>query len=256
MIINTTSNDIKNKAIISLKEKTPFNMLRMGDGEMIIANNVKDKLPQFSINQIGRELKIDELRKTQENMINSVLYSNVLGLPTEEHIRKNKLWEILLTYYDKIKTNNPDLWVDKEYCTINSHLELLKNNHLFDILSESKKIVIVSPRDIVDKLYQKFPNLEHIEYYSVPGEQKYEINKNTEINIFSQVDLIIENLKSKDRGGELLLYGVGPFGKHLGYEFSKLNGVSLDLGSVFDLLVGKITRGVGKGANSYTNSYL
>ncbi len=50
--------------------------------------------------------------------------------------------------------------------------------------------------------------------------------------------------------------GAGAFGKHLGYYFSARGGVALDLGSVFDLLVGKITRGNGKGENSYTTPLL
>jgi hypothetical protein len=256
MKINYTSLDMKNEILKCLNNKTKFSLLRMGDGEIILANNIKDKIKYFSNKQIGRQLTESELSIVQKDMIDSVLNSTVLGLPTNKHVTQSPLWDELFNYYNNIKKNNSDKWVNKNYSTIDAHFELLNSGDLFEILKNSTKVMIISPRDITKKLQEKFPNITHIEYYSVPGEQAYEIEKNTEINIFDEIIKFREMINSKDRGGELLLFGVGPFGKVLGSDFANKNGVSLDLGSVFDLLVGKITRGPGKGATSTTKPIL
>jgi hypothetical protein len=254
--INYTSSDIKNETLNCLNNKTRFSLLRMGDGEMILANNIKDKIEYFSNKQIGRCLTESELLTVQKDMIDSVLNSSVLGLPTNKHIIKNPLWEELFNYYSNIKKDTPHKWIEKNYSTIDAHFELLNSGDLFEILKNVSKIMIISPRDISEKLLNKFPNINNIEYYSVPGEQTYEVIKNTDINIFDKIVEFRNIINSKDRGGELLLFGVGPFGKILGSDFANKNGVSLDLGSVFDLLVGKITRGAGKGATSITKPIL
>jgi hypothetical protein len=107
MEINYNSTEIKNEIIKCLKEKIKFSLLRMGDGEMILANNVEDKIIYFSEKQIGRQLTKSELLVVQRDMIESVLSSTVLGLPTNKHIIQNSLWEDLFLYYDNIKMNNP-----------------------------------------------------------------------------------------------------------------------------------------------------
>jgi hypothetical protein len=254
--INYTSSDIKTETLKCLNDKTRFSLLRMGDGEMILAYNIKDKVDYFSRKQIGRCLTESELLTVQKDMIESVLNSTVLGLPTNKHIIQNPLWNELFNYYNNIKKNNPNEWVDKNYSTIDAHFELLNSGDLFEILKNVNKVVIISPRNITEQIKEKFPNITHVEYYSVPGEQTYEVIKNTDINIFDKIIEFRDIINSKDRGGELLLFGVGPFGKILGSDFANKNGVSLDLGSVFDLLVGKITRGPGKGATSITKPML
>jgi hypothetical protein len=248
MKINYTSEDIKKSVLTSLTDSKKLFMLRMGDGEMILANNVKDKITGFTIKQIGRELTVDELKLTQHNMVKAVKNSTILGLPMPHHIRSNSLWESLFEYYENIKNSNESMW-DKKYCSINSHFDLLNSGVLFEVFSKINKIVVVSSRNISKQLQIRFPNIKSVEYYSLPAEQNYEVIKNIDVNIFDRIDEISKSLSSKKRGGELLIFGAGPFGKILGSVFSENGGVSLDLGSVFDLFVGKVTRGKGKGAN-------
>jgi len=256
MNIDLNSKEIKDMVIDSLKNKVGFSMIRIGDGEIILANNVIDKISSFSLKQIGREMNYDELLYTQIGMKLSVINCDVLGLPSEKHIKKSKLWSDIFEYYNNIFSENQNDWIIKKYCSINSHFDLLNSGDLFDIFRSVDKIVIVSPRDITERLRSRFPNIKEIEYYHVPGEQKYEIDKNKNLKIFEILKNISYEIKSIDRSGQLLIFGVGPFGKKLGYDFKSVNGVSLDIGSVFDLFVGKVTRGQGKGANSKINPLL
>ena len=231
-------------------------MLRLGDGEMKIALK-EERYQKHSNSLIGRNISIDELILTQNNLKDCVLYSDILGLPTKHHINTGSLWKCLIDYYENIKNLSPNKWVEKKYCSINSHLELLSSGDIFKILSVVSKIVIVSPRDVVQKMKEKYSNLLEIEYYNIPGEQCYEENKNDDkTDFFTKINEIIDSFKSKNRKGELLIYGAGTFGKILGLEFKKEGGVVLDLGSVFDLFIGKITRGPEKGINKYTTPVL
>jgi hypothetical protein len=256
MNINLSTKDIKYHCVQSLIDGVGLSIIRLGDGEMIVANNNKDKIKKFCNNQIGRELTPDELIISQQNLIKAVLNSNILGLPTEAHCRKNILWHNIFKYYEQIKENYKEKWLNKNYCSINCHLDLLNSGDLFDIFSYPKKIVIISSRDIVKNIKNKFTNIENVEWYSIPAEQKYEIIKNKKINIFDEFNKISENLKSESRNHQLLIFGAGPFGKYLGVDFAALGGVALDLGSVFDLFVGKQTRGKGKSSIAKIDKFI
>jgi hypothetical protein len=226
-------------------------MLRMGDGEMRIEKN-HPSIEKFSIKEFGRIITEDEIFLSKKWLKDSVIESSILGLPTKSHCEKNELWQYLFDFYEEIEKNNIETWNEKNYCSINSHFEILNSGHLFEILSTVKKVVVVSPRDVQIKLKEKFRNIEEIEYYSLPGEQAYETphDKNISINIFDRISEILISLRSENRKGQLLIFGAGPIGKIIGCEFSKSGGVALDIGSVFDLFVGKLTRGKGKGPNS------
>lgn len=256
MKINISTTEIKNKILDSLNAGTSLSMLRLGDGEMIISNNDVEKLESFCIKQIGRKIKNSELKLAQKNILDSVLSCNMLGLPTLAHCKKNILWNNILSYYKYIHNNHTTQWINKDYCSINSHLDLLYNGEIYSIFEQLNSIVIVSPRDIVNKLYNKYPNIKNIEWHSIPAEQKYEVVKNNKINIFDELENISNILTSTSRNGQFLIFGAGPFGKHLGSKFASAGGVALDMGSVFDLFVGKHTRGPGKGSSSKIDTHL
>ena len=244
MNINTKSSDIRNAVLSSLANNTKLFMLRMGDGEMRLERNMA--VDHFSRKEFGRHISEDERTVATKWMRESVLESSILGLPTREHVETSPMWTYLFEYYAIIRREHPDQWIEKVYCSINSHYELFGSGDLFEIFSKVEKIVIVSPRDVVQRMKEKFPNIKEVEYYSLPGEQAYETIKTKE-NIFTCISKIRDSIRSKPRGGELLVFGAGPLGKIIGSDFSKAGGVALDLGSLFDMFVGKRTRGAGKG---------
>jgi len=255
--IEFLSSDIKREVINKLNNKEKLFMLRMGDGEMRIEKN-HPSIEKFSIKEFGRIITSEEISLSKNWLRESVLESSILGLPEKSHCDKNELWEYLFSFYEEIEKSYPNLWCEKKYCSINSHFEMLNSGDIFEILSLVKKVVVVSPRDIENRLKERFKNIKEVEYYSLPGEQIYENreNKNTEINIFERIIEINNLISLKERKGELLIFGAGPIGKIIGCNFSKLEGVALDIGSVFDLFVGKITRGKGKGPDVKINPLL
>jgi hypothetical protein len=255
MEINTGPNEIKNIVLECLKEGQSAFMLRMGDGEMRIQKE-HTSIDKFSIKEFGRKISKEEIQKAKLWMEQSVIESSILGLPTQEHCETNELWRCLFDYYKELKDSNSEKWGNKRYSSINSHYEILGTGDLFNILEKVEKVVVVSPRDVESRLKERFKNIKEVESYSLPGEQAYEVEKNIDVDIFKRIEEICKSMKSKNRSGELLIFGAGPLGKIIGSEFSKSGGVSLDIGSVFDLFVGKVTRGPGKGPTTKINPVL
>lgn len=249
MIIDIEHTEIKNMVLKCIDEGKSAFVLRMGDGEMRIQRE-HESLGKFSIKQFGRKMTTEEIEKAKVWLRDSVLESSILGLPTKDHCDASNLWSFIIEYYGEMRYLYPDSWDKKRYCSINSHYELLASGDLFDILSKVERIVVVSSRDIEERLKNRFNNIKEVEAYTLPGEQIFELEKNLDIDIFKRIEEICYAISSKKRTGELLIFGAGPIGKIIGAEFSKSGGVAIDLGSVFDFFVGKVTRGPGKGPNS------
>lgn len=248
--INTYAIDVKNIIIDSIERKIPQFLLRIGDGEMILIKK-DSRLENFCQGQIGRTINSLELDTSIQNLNDSIINSTILGLPTSKHIKLNELWKSQIDYYEFLKNKSSVMW-DKKYCSIDIHTELLSSGIIFDIFNYVNDIVVVSPRNIVNELKLKY-NISSVTWYNLPGEQKYESISNTEIDTLTRIDDIVKLVRSSSQKGKLLIFGAGPFGKIIGNEFYKMGGISLDLGSVFDSFVGKKTRGVGKGKQSFTD---
>ncbi len=253
MKINISTLEIKNEIISALHDGRGLSLLRFGDGELIIATEHKN-INICCINHIGRIITEDELHLTKKNFIYSILNADILSLPGLGC--NHSIWAPMVPYYESIKNAHEKEWKEKKYCSIYENKYLLTSGGLFEIFNQAQNIVIVSSRNIVDKLYVKFPNIKNIKWYPIPAEQKYESIKNTNINIFDEFEKIHIEICKESRKHQLLIFGTGPFGKHLGANFASYGGVALDLGSIFDLFVGKLTRGPGKSATATIESYL
>lgn len=255
MEISLYSKDIVFLVIDSLKKQKPFFMLRIGDGEMLYFDKNQDRAKTHCKEQLGYLLTEQEIQKIKTDINTSIIFSDVLGLPTAYHEKFNA-WRRIIEHYNLLKNQNSDKWKCNKYCSIDIHYELLQDNSYEKILKETNTLFLVSSRDVKDKLKLKFPNIDKIEQYLIPGEQIYEIEKTKSRDFVEQIENIRKIIKSKNRQSQLLLYGAGFVGKIIGYDFSSMGGVALDIGSVFDAWVGKNTRGLEKSANSFTTPLL
>lgn len=231
---------------ISLKEK--FCLTRIGDGEIAVLEYKKfpDGANHFYKVHLGRKLPDNLIEEISKNLKFAISHSNIIGIPNEKDKLKNKYWSNAKNII-KIHNKNPDTL----YCDMNVHLNLVKNNQLDLILKNIEELVLITSRDVKDKIKEKYPNIKKIIIFKIPGEFAYEDEKKQE-NYYPDIyNLIIKSIHKMDVRGKLLLLGGGFVGKKLGVEFANCGGVSLDIGSVFDLFVGKITRGPGKGAKKY-----
>lgn len=240
--INLNSSAVAERLIKSLASNTPLSVLRMGDGEMVIYH-----YESADINKLNRFIK-DMRIKNENNVLmelkrkleNTIINADIIGLPTSRHLDHGKDWDLIPRTYADIFKSHSILENNKQYCSINLHIEMLNNKTIYTVIQKVKHLVVISSRDLKERFKQNFPNLTHIEYYLIPGEYSYEEKKVEDIMFPNAVEKIIQNLKSCKRNGQLLIYG---------------GGVALDLGSVFDMWAGKVTRGRGKGPHSYNDQY-
>jgi hypothetical protein len=139
---------------------------------------------------------------------------------------------------------------------MNLHYKLNKKGLLDNILKSIDELYILTPRDVVIQLQKKYPNIKKVHFIRIPGQYIFEEQPVIENYYPDTYNRILLDFKNKKFDGKLLLFGGGFIGKNLGVEFARMGGVSVDIGSVFDLFVGKVTRGKGKGPKSYIKSIL
>jgi hypothetical protein len=250
MEIGYNNKKVADLVLKSLKSQTSLFVLRIGDGEMLYFDKDNKRAKEHCINTLNYLLSDAEIEKVKKDLNDSIVGADILGLPTQYH-QQYPAWKRILSHYATLKTQRCDEWKCDKYCSIDLHYELLEDDCYGKILRETKRLVIVSSRDVKERLLLKFPNIESIEQHLIPGEQQYESKKNETRNFPEIIENIRNLIKSKPRKGELLLYGAGFVGKIIGLDFSNCGGVAIDIGSVFDSWVGKNTRGQNKGPESY-----
>lgn len=254
--INFNARQVSDLVIESLKNQKPLFVLRIGDGEMLYFGQDRNRMNMHCEQQLGYMLSDFEIEQVKNSINQSILCADILGLPTTYHKRSSVYWKNIEDYYIELKSKNPENWKCSKFCTIDVHYELLYEDCYDKIFKETKKLFIVSSRDVKEKINLKYPNIEQIEQHLISGEQAYETVKNTSRNFIKQIQDIESIIKSKSRQGELFLYGAGFVGKILGCDFSSSGGVAIDIGSVFDSWVGKDTRSPNKGPEAYIKPLL
>ena len=249
MEINTTAKDIVNIAIKKLKNGEAMSHLRCGDGEVAIMNRNKfpESFVRFSKNHLGYELDAESGEKIKNLIEFGIMHSDILGIPEKRHLnRGNKFWPILTDEYIRVFDSYGINKIDKKYCSINSHYQLLNSKELERLLNSVENVLIITCRDIEHAFRKRFDSIKHVELINVPAEQVYEIDsKKSEFFPYIH-DKVVDTIRSTSRTGQLCIFGAGFCGKDFGAHFKLAGGVAIDLGSVFDLWVGKKTRGTGK----------
>lgn len=257
MNINCDFNQVLEKIIECLNTKTPFLALRYGDGEAILLKN-KDKTAIEHIffrqlNEIPVKANVDKIRN---NLIETLNNADLIGIPTKYHLRIGGYWTESLDIMKEfclVKTTN--------FGSIDFHYEFLRKwetkESCYDkLLANTKELFIISCRDLAKGFSKRF-NIENVTILQVPPEMMFEekkfVGKKHYPDRFQEICQIIENLG--DLKGKLLLYGAGFVGKIYGLNWKNRGGVAVDIGSVFDVLAGKNTRGQGCGPTSLIQEY-
>ena len=251
--IDINTNQIFELIIQKLENKEPLSVVRIGDGEIatLLNDPNHEGCVQFYKTHLGRLPKINYMEEISNNLKSSIINSDIIGIPPENVERgPNPYWSISRDTISKILNEGPTN-KNKKFCSMNIHYDLSSTGKLDEILSRVDEVYLVTSRDVKSQLLEKFHNIKKIHVHKIPGEYKYEDNKKYEDyypTIYKQIEI---DFKNKNLSGKLLLIGGGFVGKNLASIFAQSGGVSIDIGSIFDLFVGKITRGLGKGPNKY-----
>jgi hypothetical protein len=265
MKITIEAEEILNKIKDSLYYQKPLLITRLGEGEirMFIRNGQDDWIIKNMFGYVPNSDHMDEIRN---NLEISLINSDITGIPTykklknENEILKSdlnpvykKTFEIFREIFEKNNLEESNF----DFCDVNIHT-IFNGKSLFkELLYNLENLTIITCRDVDDKLKKVF-NIKNIEVYKIPPEYRFEDDPSKiKWNFYPDVHSEIKSkMLNQDNRGKLCLYGAGVAGKDLGYYFKKSGGVAFDIGSIFDLWIGKHTRGRGKGRNKYFKSIL
>lgn len=257
MNIDISTEKLFDLIIEKLNNQEPLSITRIGDGEVFVLNQeIREDLTIHTYKRhLGYIPEYDEKKIIQDNLKYSIENSEILSI--NPNITKNTLgWGQVLKIYEEIKKLSNSDWQEKKFCDHNVHHYFLELGYYKKILSSINELYIISCRDVVNIIKEKYPNIKKITFFKIPPENMFEEDKD-QLKYFPEIyDEIFNEISNIDCKGKLLLLGGGFVGKRLGVRFKEMGGVSFDIGSVFDLWVGKITRGPNKGINSYTEPKL
>ena len=255
MKINIESKTLLDIIINKLKLKQPYLITRFGDGELMAhSNNLNDKIVIQTYNRhLGylpnNTITYEISKKLEETVYNS----DVISIH-----KKNEmfLWSEIPKLYENLKEKNKIMWGEKLICDHDFHFYLLEHNLFDEMIQNTEHLSLITCRDVETKFKKKYSHLKTITTYKIPAENKFE--EDSKIvqyypNVFNNIQT---KILSKNHSGHLLLLGGGFVGKKLGDCFKQSGGVSVDIGSVFDLWVGKVTRGHNRGSHSYIKPLL
>lgn len=249
--INIENIVLKNKIIDLIIEKKPFSLTRIGDGEILVLDDSIDKkLTEHMFKRhLGYLPNDNEKKEIKENLIYSIKNSD--GLSLRKNYPENLIaWGKVPFFYNSLDLK------DKIYFDHDFHFYLMNDDNFDDILNKIENLTIISSRDVADKIKIKYPTIKNITNYTIPGENMFEEIKQTK-NFYPNVyNEIYKDISMKNCHNNLLLLGGGFVGKRLGNIFKEKGGISIDIGSVFDFWVGKVTRGPNRGKNSYIKPLL
>lgn len=252
--IDINETEVCDLIIDSLNNKKSLSIIRIGDGEMACLKHEMnpDLRNRFYIRHTGKIPAESHIKEISNNIKIAIEDADIIGITPNPELKPDSFWGLTNKVVYEINKNRPN----KRYCDMNLHYQLTKKELLDKILVSVDELYIMTCRDVKDKFFKKYPNIKKINHIPIPAQYLFEENKQIQNFYPERYNEILKDFDKTDFSGKLLLFGGGFIGKNLGVKFAKKGGVSLDLGSVFDLFHGKLTRGKGKGPFSYIKSIL
>jgi hypothetical protein len=254
-----TSRQVCDIVIEKIKKRVPYFVMRMGDGDTIMSqpNNPewKEWFARVSNRNLGYVINSAESVTVKNNIESALSAADLLGLGTERHRKLNQFWKDQPSIVADILSRN-QIYPLPKICSIDCHVEMLQGGMIDSIINSTPHLVVISPRKLESRFRSKYGIDRSIEYYQIPPEAAFSTGR-LKSNLLTDIhDTIINRINEKDRTGQLCIFGAGFVGKDFGSTFKKAGGVALDLGSVFDLWDGKITRGKDRDAESKNKQYM
>lgn len=237
-----------------LKLKKGFSFIRLSDGEgFIFREKTSFFTEEDSLNRQrhwwGRELSEFHEASLRERLFCAAKNADLLGIPSvyrfiRDHSDKTRSLKqslqgrgllSVLSAIPSIDTPN------KLYTDDKANTAIFKDTALLNYLNAlaTKTILITSGRE--DRLAGLFENKSKLRFIQVPTHQKTSGNKNyinTELPIPYHLDELQVQLEKLVEKGALVLVGAGVAGKVFCDIAKENSAIGLDLGSVFDELVG------------------
>jgi len=245
----------------AISEKTPFSLIRLGDGEgnflpyhkSFTAEQSKD---QFRIQQIWwkqtkfNDENVDEVvnlfRESLDNadilgiVPQRILFQNHNKLSIDNKDLHSVRGNLAVSTYIK-KNISPSL---KAYTSSKIHVDLESWNLYQYILQDTDELYVISCHHEIDLYIKNVLGIEKTHLIHIPSEKRYQgtFGYVEENNHFpDRYNEILEVLKSI-RPGSVWLVAAGFLGKIYCDTIKKHGGIAIDVGAVIDLWAGHYTR--------------
>jgi len=256
------SKEIINKIIHALEHEQPYSVIRIGDGEAnILTYGHYPETPYLNkwvfkkiiaLQQDAFSLSESWMLQLQELMLDSIKEADIIGVTGLWRPKKVSAKLIESMFIDNKYRGVSGHWRAIDYLleiapqsffktkTIASaHLYFSLLEHLSEILTSTKKLLVLSDKEtVISQLKMQHPDLT-VEYIPVGSRS----NKNNDSPDFL---FQIKQQLPTDLSGCLCLIGAGPWTEVYCTWIKQRGGVAVDLGSGFDLLGGEITRPIHK----------
>lgn len=236
-----------------LKEKTPLSVIRYGDGETMMLDDIKEDT-NFILKKVLGYIPSDEHQNMMKTyLIKAYRECTMMGIPTERHLTREDHWGKSIKVFNKVVGDN--VLSDKFHrVSQDVFYDMLSKDYFTELLTNLETLCYVSCRNLDDVFKAKF-NIKNIYSYIISPEPTYTsgyVGKKHYPEQFHEISKWMTTIPAK---GSLCLVGAGIPGKIYNNWFRDEGGISLDIGSVFDAFAGKKTRGAGRGLDIEDNTY-
>lgn len=236
-----------------LKTKTSLSVIRYGDGETMMLDDIKEDTDFILKKVLGYVPSDDDQRWMKLYLVKAYRECDTMGIPTDRHLEREDHWGKSIKVFnrvvgegvlsDKVNRISQDVFYD-----------MLKKDYFKELLTDLETLCYVSCRNLDEVFKTKF-NIKNIYSYIISPEPTYTsgyVGKRHYPEQFHEISQWMTTIPVK---GSLCLVGAGIPGKIYNNWFRDEGGVSLDIGSVFDGWSGKKTRGAGRGLDAIDNTY-
>ncbi|WP_085920307.1 GT-D fold domain-containing protein [Halomonas sp. CSM-2] len=232
----------------SVASKRPFSLVRMGDGEGLIAEfnglaldkDVEDILKVH----FGKGLQEKDIETMKSGILNSIKSSDIIGVPSHRRSNKtNPVSRIQRGIFCVYSTLSKYSGLDEKFVVgANIHIELERYGVLEKLLGSVEKINIITCRvELAEILKERFHNLINVNLIEIPAEYKYGEKKVDKHHYYDVFDSVVEEIKGSSEG-EFYLVAAGLLGKIYCHNIKLSGGMAIDIGSIADAWAGVNSR--------------
>jgi hypothetical protein len=247
-------------------EHVAFSMLNVEEFLLLLSNAYENKKPlcYFRVNhcenrligqgysyehseieitytrQFGYNLSEIETKALSERMQRAFLGADVVGVPSLKPISNNKL--NLLENSTYVHFAHFNSYENSKFTTVNLHYDLGVSLGFKEFLKSVDKLYAITGRDVSVLESSLGREIKHL---SIPAQYIFRENAVSKRHYPDRFNEIIEFIRNEINPQDVVLIGAGILGKIYCHEVKVAGGIAIDLGSLFDAMVGIDSRGEG-----------
>lgn len=254
--------EISERVKSALRSRTPFTLIRLGDGEGGVLRTGKHDEHSFrSLYERNRDELIsmwfgpsfdwrnNGFIDTAQGVLENIASCDIIGIPYEGWLRHEYDIASLRGIPSLVNVYRALLQNDKPaglcLCNQNIHMELHKGGYLAEILSMASEVSVISCLPEVATLLESRFQLRRVTFYQIPGEHGSKALLGAGVTYeahYPEAFARLQQKLSRRLDGHLFLVAGGLLGKLYAITIRQNGGIALDLGSLVDAWVGRSTR--------------